>query len=134
MEFSIGELMDKVLTQLQQEVNTDTIIGKEFQLGEYKVVPVMKVGMGFGGGGGTGESTKQGKGSGGGAGAGFGIAPVGFLISKGDEIKMLPAAGSKGLAVMFEKIPEVLEKAVELKYGNKAETKTETTETKDDKK
>lgn len=121
MEYNINELLDKILNQLQKEVNTDTIIGKEFQLGEFKVVPVMKVGMGFGGGGGSGQSVKQGKGSGGGAGAAFGIAPVGFLVSKGDEIKMLPATGSKGLAVMFEKMPEVLEKAIELKFGKKEE-------------
>lgn len=121
MEFNINELLDKVLNQLQKEVNTDTIIGKEFQMGEYKVVPVMKVGMGFGGGGGTGSSEKKGKGTGGGAGAGFGISPVGFLVQKGDEIKMLPAGGSKGLAVMFERMPDILEKAVELKFGKKGE-------------
>ncbi len=121
MEFNVNEILDKVMDQLQKEVKTDTIIGDEFQLGEYKVVPIMKVGMGFGGGGGSGVSNKSGKGSGGGAGAAFGIAPVGFLVTKGDEIQILPAQGSKGLAVMFEKIPDVLEKAVELKYGKKEE-------------
>ena len=121
MEFNINDLLDKVLNQLQKEVNTDTIIGKEFQLGEYKVVPVMKVGMGFGGGIGNGKPASKPGSESGGAGAGFGITPVGFLITKGDEIKMLPASGSKGLSLMFEKLPDIMEKAVELKLGKQEE-------------
>lgn len=125
MEFNINQLLDKILNQLQKEVNTDTIIGKEFQLGEYKVVPVMQVGMGFGGGIGNGNPSRkngsESSGAGGGAGGGFGIKPVGFLISRGDEIKMLPASGSKGLSLMFEKLPDIMEKAIELKFGKREE-------------
>ena len=105
MELNVADLLDKVLDQLQKEVKTETIIGEEFTMGEYTVRPVMKVGMGFGGGGGSGESTKAGKGSGGGAGAGFGIAPVGFLVTKGDEMKMIPAGHSKGTGRHVRKTP-----------------------------
>lgn len=124
MKMDVSEMLDKVLDQLQKEVNTETVIGKEFQLGEYKAVPVMKVGMGFGGGGGTGEGGKAGSGSGGGAGAGIGIAPIGFLVTKGDEIKMVSASG-KGFSAMLEKIPGVIEKAIELRYGKETEEKKE---------
>lgn len=127
MEINVNELMDKVLSQLEKEVKTETVIGKEFQMGDYTVVPVMKVGMGFGGGGG--KSPKQGEGSGGGAGAGFGISPVGFLVTKGDEIGMIAANKAKGFGAMLEKLPDVLEKAIEMKFGQDKDS----TEQKDEK-
>jgi hypothetical protein len=48
----------------------------------------------------------------------FGIP---LLLLLGDVIKMIPASQAKGLGAMFEKLPEVLEKAVEMKYGQKEE-------------
>lgn len=126
MDVNVMAILEKVLDQLQNEVKTETIIGEEFKLGEYTLKPVMKVGMGFGGGGGVGNSPGKGEGSGGGAGAGIGISPVGFLATKGDEIKMIPAGGSKGLAAMFEKLPDVLDRAIELKWGNEGEKKEST--------
>ena len=69
------------------------------------------VGMGYGGGGAVGDGGKN-SGSGGGAGAGVGISPIGFLATKGDEIKMISASG-KGFSAMLEKIPDVIEKAIQ---------------------
>jgi len=125
MNVDVTQMLDKVLEQLQKEVKIETVIGKEFKLGEYTVVPVMKVGMGYGGGGAIGDGGKN-SGSGGGAGAGVGISPIGFLATKGDEIKMISASG-KGFSAMLEKIPDVIEKAIELRYGKEKE-KEETAE------
>lgn len=116
MENKVDELLDKISEHVKEMIKTETIIGEEFQMGEYTCKPVIRVGVGFGSGAGTGDDDKSKvKGSGGGAGAGIGIAPVGFLATKDDEISFIPTNNRSGLSAMFEKMPDVIEKIVEMK-------------------
>ena len=85
MELHFEELLGKITDFIKTEAKTETVVGQQFDLGEFKCVPVIKVGMGFGSGGGEGTERKGSKGEGMGAGAGVGIEPIGFLVSKGDE-------------------------------------------------
>ena len=110
MELHLEELLGKITDFMKTEANTDTVIGKEFQLGEFKCIPVIKVGMGFGSGGGEGIETKGRKGEGMGAGAGIGIEPIGFLATKGDEISFIETGKAHGLSAAFEKVPDLIEK------------------------
>ncbi|MER3316708.1 MAG: spore germination protein GerW family protein [Allomuricauda sp.] len=112
MELHFEELLSKVTDFIKSEAKTETIIGEPFQLGEFKCVPVIKVGLGFGSGGGEGIEGKTRKGEGAGAGAGIGIQPIGFLVTKGDEISFLEAGKTHGLAAAFEKVPDLIEKIV----------------------
>lgn len=104
------EVLTKVTEFLKSEAKTETVIGKEFTLGEFTCVPVVRVGFGFGYGGGEGEDGQKSHGGGIGTGAGIGIEPLGFLVSRGPEISFVPSRSSKGLAAAFEKMPDVLEK------------------------
>lgn len=110
MEMNFEELLNKITDFIKSEAKTDTVIGEQFKLGEFTCVPVIKVGIGFGSGGGTGDAPKTGKGGGGGAGAGMGIEPIGFLVTRGDQISFMEVGKSKGLSAAFEKVPELLEK------------------------
>ncbi|MEC7263718.1 MAG: GerW family sporulation protein [Bacteroidota bacterium] len=108
MDLHFEELLNKVTDFIKTEAKTETIVGEPFQLGEFKCVPVIKVGMGFGSGGGEGVEGKMKKG----AGAGIGIQPIGFLVTKGDEISFLEAGKTHGLAAAFEKVPDLIERIV----------------------
>jgi len=110
MELHLEELLAKITDFMKTEANTETVVGKEFELGEFKCVPVIKVGMGFGSGGGEGAESKGKKGEGMGAGAGIGIEPIGFLVTRGSEISFLEAGKTHGLAAAFEKVPDLIEK------------------------
>lgn len=110
MELHFEELLGQITDFMKSEANTDTVVGKQFQLGEFKCVPVIKVGMGFGSGGGEGTEAKAKKGQGMGAGAGVGIEPIGFLVTKGEQISFLQAGKTHGLAAAFEKVPDIIEK------------------------
>jgi len=110
MELHFEELLGKITDFIKSEAKTETVVGEQFQLGEFKCVPVIKVGMGFGSGGGEGSQPKTGKGQGAGAAAGVGIEPIGFLVSKGEEISFLAAGKTQGLAAAFEKVPDLIEK------------------------
>ena len=106
----MNELVNKFTDFLKQEAKTETVIGKEFKLGEFTCVPVMRLGMGLGYGGGEGHADKQG-GEGSGGAAGFGMDPIGFLVTRGDEITFVPSQRSAtGLSKAFERLPDVLEK------------------------
>ena len=113
MELQFEEFLGKITEFIKTEANTETVIGEQFQLGEFKCVPVIKVGMGFGSGGGEGVEAKTKKGQGMGAGAGVGIEPLGFLVTKENEISFIEAGKAHGLAAAFEKVPELIDKYVE---------------------
>ena len=119
MEMQFESLLEKVTDFLKTEAKTETVVGEQFELGEFKCVPVMKIGMGFGTGGGEGSQPKTGSGIGGGAGAGMGMQPIGFLVTKGDEISFLAAGKTKGLAAAFERVPDLIEKIIDKQNAEK---------------
>lgn len=108
-------LLQRLTEFIRDEAKTETVIGNSFQLGEFTCVPVIRVGLGFGSGGGGGDSAKTGKGEGGGAAGGIGIDPIGFLVTRGDQITFISAHQSKGLSSVFEKVPDLLEKMMNKK-------------------
>ena len=114
MELHFEELLGKVTDFIKSEAKTETVVGEPFELGKFKCVPVIKVGMGFGSGGGESSETKAKslKGQGAGAGAGVGIEPIGFLVTKDEEISFIEAGKIHGLAAAFEKVPDMIEKIV----------------------
>jgi uncharacterized spore protein YtfJ len=114
----IKDVADNLATFLKEEAHTETIIGKEFKLGEFTCVPVMRVGMGLGYGAGEGHDEKKAEGGGFGGGAGLGADPIGFLVTRQGDISFIPTHESQGLSKAFEKLPDVLEK-----YMNKENVK-----------
>lgn len=114
MKENLESMLAEVTQFLKSEANTETVVGKEFKLGEYYCVPVIRIGLGFGYGGNeaappAGQSSKSG------GGAGLGLDPVGFLVSRGDEISFIPTRNSKGMNAAIEKIPDILEKFISKK-------------------
>ena len=121
MELHFEELLGKVTEFIKSEANTETVVGEPFELGSFKCVPVIKVGMGFGSGGGEGTEAKSRKGQGMGGGAGVGIEPMGFLVTRENEISFLEAGKTHGLAAVFEKVPDLIEKLVKARSQEPAE-------------
>lgn len=110
MDLHFEELLGKITDFIKSEAKTETVVGEPFELGAFKCVPVIKVGMGFGSGGGEGTESKGKKGEGVGAGAGVGIEPLGFLVTKDNDISFIEAGKAHGLSAAFEKMPEIIEK------------------------
>ncbi len=116
METNFEQLLEKLASQVKSMASTETILGEEFQMGPFTCKPVIRVGLGFGGGNGEGDDPRhKGKGKGLGAGAGIGVSPVGFLVTKGDEISFIPANNKKGLSDLIDKVPDLIEKVTEMK-------------------
>ena len=118
---SLESLLANVTNFLKSEANSETVVGKPFQLGEYSCVPVIRIGIGFGYGGGEQKVNEKSTGESGGVGggAGIGIAPIGFLCTHGSEITFVPANNSKGIATIFEKVPDMIMKYMDSKQAKK---------------
>lgn len=126
MEVKIEALLDKVSEHVKSLASTDTVLGEEFKIGEYTCRPVIKVGTGFGSGAGSGDDPKKKQsGTGGGAGAALGIAPLGFLVAKGDQISFIPVDKKTPLSSLIDKVPDLVDKFADMK--NKEEQKEEKT-------
>lgn len=124
METNFEQLLSNFAEQIKGFANTQTILGDEFEMGQYKCRPVIRIGLGYGGGNGEGDDPRRkGRGKGIGAGGGIGVTPVGFLVAKGDEISFIPASNKKGLGSLMEKVPDLIEKITEMK--EKKEEKSE---------
>ena len=119
MEMKFEALLEKVTHFIENEAKSETVVGEAFQLGEYSCIPVIRLGMGFGTGGGEGDSPKQGHGTGGGAGAGMGIEPMGFLVSRGDQISFVSTRIHTGLGAAFEKVPDLISKYLDQQQAEK---------------
>ncbi|WP_298238437.1 GerW family sporulation protein [uncultured Algibacter sp.] len=122
MDLHFEELLSQITDFIKTEAKTETVVGQQFELGQFKCVPVIKVGIGFGSGGGEGMETKTKgrKGQGAGAGAGIGIEPIGFLVTKDEEISFIDAGKTHGLAAAFEKVPDLIEKVIEKRSKDEA--------------
>ncbi|MBI2270177.1 MAG: GerW family sporulation protein [Bacteroidetes bacterium] len=122
MKTNFEELIKGMTEFLKSEAKTETIIGKEFKLGEFSCVPVIALGMGVGGGEGMGNDPKHGQGEGGGGGAGMGMTPIGFLISRAEQIQFISTKSPSGINAAFEKLPDLLLKYFESRKKESAVT------------
>ena len=109
------ELLGQITELIKDEATIETIVGKQFELGQFTCVPVMRIGMGLGAGGGESTDKSKGPGAGGGAGGGFGVEPMGFLVTKEDQISFIPTHHSKGISAAFEQMPGLLNKYLDTK-------------------
>lgn len=109
MSNNVNETVNRLSEFLEKEARTETVIGKEFTLGEFTCVPVMRVGLGLGFGGGEGRDDKKG-GEGSGGGAGAGMEPIGFLVTRGADINFIPAQKPSAFGRAMEHIPGLMEK------------------------
>jgi uncharacterized spore protein YtfJ len=117
---NLDYMLGKLSEFLKSEAKTETIIGQQFQLGEFTCVPVMSVGLGLGTGGGEGKGKGKGPGNGKGegegegfgamGGAGVGMGPVGFLVTRDHTIEFISARSSKGFGALMEKAPDIMER------------------------
>jgi sporulation protein YtfJ len=124
MEHPIQGLMQTAMNSIREMVDVNTIIGDPVETPEGTVIlPVSRVGFGFAAGGSEFQVGEQGQdGSahpfGGGSGGGVSIVPIGFLIVKGDEVRLLSADHQNQLYDrLIDMAPVVIEKLQTLMKG-----------------
>ena len=110
---NIGNLMETTISKMREIVNVDNVIGTPVTTPDgVTVIPVSRVSYGFATGGGDFKGKDAANPSfAGGNGAGVKITPIGFLVIRGDSIRMLNIAPPPNTTVdrVIEKAPELVE-------------------------
>jgi len=123
---SVSEgLIKTLLDEFKSIARTETIIGKEFQAGEFTLIPVSRVSLGIGAGGGSGDMKAQSKGEGGAGGGGIRIEPIAFISVRGGDISFHGIKKGGTIEAILEKIPEMAERIMRKRDERKAQKKPE---------
>jgi len=113
------DLIKTLLEGFKAVAKTETIIGEGIKAGQYTVLPVSKISLGIGAGAGT-EQIKTSGGSGGAGGGGICVEPIAFLVVKEGEVSILNLRRMPAMVeALFGKIPDMMEKAVNIVRGKK---------------
>jgi sporulation protein YtfJ len=116
-EHPIEALMKTAMTSIKEMIDVNTVVGAPVEVADGVVIPISRVSLGFAAGGGEYESggraalAREGAPVlpfGGGSGAGVSVAPVGFLVIKGQDIRLLPVDASVVFDRLVDRAPELI--------------------------
>lgn len=124
----INEVLQTTMNKIREMVDANTVVGTPIVTQEgITLIPVSKISLGFATGGSDfGKSQNVPKNFGGGAGAGVNVVPVGFLIVKDGNVRLLPVAppASDTAGRVVEMVPEMFDKVTDYIDKKTAEKKT----------
>ena len=127
----ISDLMSTTMQKIREMVDVNTIVGQPITTPEgITLIPISKLSFGFASGGSDfiSKNHKPGEDNtfGGGSGAGVNISPVGFLIVKGDSVRLLPVDPPAATTVdrVIEMVPEVVDKVTDFLEKKKEDKET----------
>ena len=133
----IESLMTTTMESLRDMVDVNTVVGEAITTPDgATLIPISRVSFGFVSGGGEyGESQPRQK-SGdttdadipfaGGAGAGVTVSPLGFLVSSGEQIRLVPAQYCQSIDRLIELIPQAMAELRGALKGDRREKKPDT--------
>ena len=115
----IESLMTTTMESLRDMVDVNTVIGEAITTADgATLIPISRVSFGFVAGGGEyGESQARQKSAeatdsdipfAGGAGAGVTVSPLGFLVSSGEQVRLVPAQYCQSVDRLIELIPQAM--------------------------
>lgn len=113
--------MQTAMESIKQMVDVNTVVGDAVQTGDGGVIiPVSRVSFGFAAGGGEyGTRSVEGDGPfGGGSGAGVSVQPVGFLVVRGNDVRLLPVEANATVERLLDMAPDILDQ-VSAMWGNR---------------
>ncbi len=120
----IEGLMKTAMESIKQMVDVNTVIGDAVETAEGTVIiPVSQVGCGFAAGGGEYEFPNpeaKARPFAGGSGAGMSVKPVGFLVVRAADVRLISADGSQIAERVIDLAPQVLDKIQEMLENRKS--------------
>lgn len=108
---NIGNLMDITMQKIHEMVDANTVVGSPINTPDgITIIPVSRVSYAFASGG-SDFRVKEKPGFGGGNGAGVKIEPIGFLVVKEGNVRMVSITppASNTIDRVIEKAPELMD-------------------------
>ena len=111
----IGELMQSTMENVKNILKVDTVVGDPIYTPDgITLVPISKISVGFGGGGVEFGSKKEGERRpyGGGNATGVKVEPIGFLIIKDGDVRMINVTPPASTTVdrVIDLVPQVMDR------------------------
>lgn len=108
----VEQLIGRLTEQLKTMIDTKMVVGEAIETKSVTVIPISKVSVGFIAGGGEYNKSKEESQSipfAGGSGAGYSVTPVGFIIVRATDVKLIKVAPNEIAGKILEMVPEVVE-------------------------
>lgn len=122
---NIGNLMDVTMNKMKDMVDVDTVVGTPVTTPDgVTIIPMSRVSYAFASGGSDFRVKEHSNlGFGGGNGAGVKIDPIGFLVIKDGNVRMMSIMPPANTTVdrVIEKVPEVIDMVEDLIQKHKKE-------------
>ena len=131
----VGNILNITVDKMRSVADADTIIGDRIELsGGVTAIPVSKVSYGFASGGSDfrAKSAPNAPLFGGGGGGGMTVTPVGFLVCKEGDVRMIPVEAAEGGAGALALLPDLFDKLVSLFKKSRKEAEDEIAEVEED--
>ncbi|NLW90655.1 MAG: sporulation protein YtfJ [Syntrophomonadaceae bacterium] len=110
----IEGLMKTAMEAIKQMVDVNTVVGDAVETNDGSVIiPISQVACGFGAGGGEYEALNSRANElpfGGGAGAGVSVKPVGFLVVRMNEVRLISVNSNQLAERVVDTLPGLLDK------------------------
>lgn len=110
----IESLMKTAMESIKDMIDVNTVVGDAVEANDGTVIiPVSQVAAGFGAGGGEYVTSPGQQGSlpfGGGSGAGVSVRPVGFLVVRSHDVRLLSVGGNQLAERIVDAAPVLLER------------------------
>ena len=93
MDNEISSVMNATMAKIKELVDTNVVVGKAIVTpDDITLIPLSRVSFGFASGGSEFPATKNSQGIGAGSGAGVKVEPIGFLVIKDGNVRMMNIA------------------------------------------
>lgn len=112
----IESLMKTAMESIKQMVDVNTVVGDAVETNDGTVIiPISQVSCGFAAGGGEYEMARQASSDnglpfGGGSGGGVSVKPMGFLVVKATDVRLISVNGNQLAERMVDLAPSILNK------------------------
>lgn len=111
----IEGLMKTAMEAIRQMVDVNTVVGDAVETNDGSVIiPISQVACGFGAGGGEYEVLNSSKIQelpfGGGAGAGVSVKPVGFLVVRNNDVRLISVSSNQLAERVVDALPHLMDR------------------------
>jgi len=111
----IEGLMKTAMQSIKEMVDVNTVVGDAVETNDGTVIiPISQVACGFAAGGGEYEINQNGKSSempfAGGSGAGVSVRPIGFLVCRLNDVRLISVSGNHLAERIVDIAPQIMDK------------------------
>jgi sporulation protein YtfJ len=124
----IQGLMETALNSIKGMIDVTTVVGEPVHTQDGStIIPVSRVSLGFAAGGGeyAGGASGSNRPFGGGSGAGVSVSPIGFLVQRGEHVRVLSVDGGDFWDRLIDWAPDAVGAIEDILLGRRRETPAE---------